>query len=35
MENRVAKNPLENIFLNGIFKKCGVRSMDRICVTVD
>jgi hypothetical protein len=35
MENRVAKKPLENIFILGIFKKCGVRSMGRIFVTFD
>jgi len=35
MENRVAKKPLENIFINGIFKKCGVRCMDRIFVAFD
>ena len=29
MENRVEKKPLEKLLINGNFKKCGVRSMDR------
>ena len=29
-EKRVAKKPLENFFINGIFKKCGVRNVNTI-----